>query len=246
MAFQVTGPTSVQRITAPDPAPDSVTTRFAGELKFRGGFPTQGTVQGIYDQLDFQRGCQVFLRHIMAAAMWGFQQALRRDLDVGPTDLAVFHLDANGLLLTGNSETVYGVTILDAKPGPVVVEVPARVLGLLNDQWMRPMGDLGIAGPDQGAGGKYLLVPPGHTEELPTEGFVQTIRLRTYRQWLVLRAFMGPGGDPDPGKDTLGVLGSIRSREPTTRRRPGMWRCRASRLTHSTRPTSATSKTSRR
>ena len=96
MAFQVTGPTSVQRITAPEPPPDSVRTRFAGELKFRGGFPTEETVQGIYDQLDFQRGCQVFLRHIMAAAVWGFQLAFRRDLDVGPTDLAVFRLDATG------------------------------------------------------------------------------------------------------------------------------------------------------
>lgn len=71
MAFQVTGPTSVQRITAPDPPPDRVTTRFAGELTFRGGIPTEETLQGIYDQLDFQRGCQVFLRHIMAGRCGG-------------------------------------------------------------------------------------------------------------------------------------------------------------------------------
>ena len=68
------------------------------------------------------------------------------------------------------------------------------------------MGDLGIAGPDQGAGGRYLLVPPGFDGELPSDGFVQTIRLQTFRQWLVLRAFMGPDGDPAPAIATLEKL----------------------------------------
>jgi hypothetical protein len=172
-------------------------------LEFEGGFPTEATVQQLYDQLDFQRGCQVFLRHMMAAAIWGFQQAFTRDLDMGPTDILMLHADARGLALTGNSETVYGVAMIDTKPGPVVLDVPPRVLGFLNDQWMRPMGDVGIAGPDRGQGGRYLLVPPGYEGDLPADGFVATMRLRTYRQWLVLRAFMGPGGDPAPAMETL-------------------------------------------
>jgi hypothetical protein len=172
-------------------------------LEFHGGFPTEQTLQTLYDQLDFQRGCQVFLRHLMAAAIWGFQQAFTRDLDMGPTDLLIMHADANGLALTANSETIYAVAMIDTKPGPVVLDVPPNVLGFLNDQWMRPMGDLGIVGPDRGAGGRYLLVPPGYEGDLPTEGFVGTLRLRTYRQWLVLRAFMGPGGDPAPAFETL-------------------------------------------
>lgn len=203
MSFEATGPTSVQRVTAPEQPGEVVSTKFAGDLRFRSGFPTEKTVQELYDRLDFQRGCQVFLRHMMAAAVWGFHQAFRRDLDVGPTDLALLHLDANGLVLTGNSETVYGMTILDTRPGPLVVEVPPGVLGLLNDQWMRPMGDLGIAGPDQGRGGRYLLVPPGHEGDVPADRFVDVIRLRTYRQWLVMRAFLGPGGDAEPAFDTL-------------------------------------------
>lgn len=203
MTFEATGPTSVRRVTAPDQPAEVVQTRFGGELRFSGGFPTDETVQALYDQLDFQRGCQVFLRHIMAAAMWGFRQALSRDLGLRATDLAILHLDANGLVLTGNSETIYGFGFLDTKPGPTVVEVPPRVLGLLNDQWMRPMGELGIAGPDRGEGGRYLLIPPGHDEEVSADGFVEVIRLRTYRQWLVLRAFLGRDGDPKPGMDTL-------------------------------------------
>ena len=56
---------------------------------------------------------------MMAAAIWGFQQAFTRDLDMGPTDVVIFHADANGLALTGNSETVYGVDRdrHEARPG---------------------------------------------------------------------------------------------------------------------------------
>jgi hypothetical protein len=198
------GPTDVKRVTAPEAPPDTVTTRFAGTLTFRGGYPTDDTVRQLYDQLDFQRGCQVFLRHLMAAAVWGFQRAFTRDVQVGSTDLAMLHLDANGLLLTGNSETIYGMSIIDLQPyGPIVLEVPPKVLGLLNDQWMRPLGDLGLAGPDHGQGGRYLLVPPGHDQPVKEEDFVRVIRPRTYRLWLALRAFMGPGGDAKPGFDTL-------------------------------------------
>ena len=108
------------------------------------------------------------------------------------------------------------------------------------------MGDVGIAGPDQGKGGRYLLVPPGYDGELPSDGFVATIPLRTYRQWFVLRAFMGPGGDPEPGMATLRETRVYRWRRPTTRRRPSTSTRQGSPSTRSTRPTSATSRTSRR
>ena len=63
---------------------------------------------------------------------------------------------------------MYGTNYLDLKAdGPTVIEVPPRVLGFLNDLWMRPLGDLGLAGPDHGAGGRYLVVPPGYDGELP-------------------------------------------------------------------------------
>ena len=105
-------------MTAPEPPPPVVETRFVGRLEFEGGFPTEATLQRLYDQLDFQRGCQVFLRHMMAAAIWGFQQAFTRDLGMGPTDIADPPRGRRGLALTGNSETVYGVAILDTKPRP--------------------------------------------------------------------------------------------------------------------------------
>ncbi len=62
--------------------------------------------------------------------MWGFREGMRRDLKVGSFDLAMMHLDAEGLVLTGNSETIYGAGFLDLRAdGPVVVTVPPAVWG---------------------------------------------------------------------------------------------------------------------
>jgi hypothetical protein len=101
------GPTEVHRVTAPEPPPPVIESRFVGRVEFEGGFPTDASVQGLYDELDFQRACQVFLRHLFGSSMYAFREGLRRDLRVeSPRDFVYMHLDANSLLLTGNSETV--------------------------------------------------------------------------------------------------------------------------------------------
>jgi len=39
---------------------------------------------------------------------------------------------------------------LDTTGGPLVIEVPPRVLGMINDVWSRYVIDVGNAGPDKG------------------------------------------------------------------------------------------------
>ena len=141
MTFEPTGPTDVVRTTAPNPPPPVVTSEFIGDLEYKNEYPTEATVDKLFDQLDFQRGCQAFLRNIMASSMYSFREGLRRDLGVtSASQLVVWEgqFDARSLLLTPNSETVYGMTYLDLKvDGPTVVEVAPGILGLVNDMWMR-------------------------------------------------------------------------------------------------------------
>jgi hypothetical protein len=51
---------------------------------------------------------------------------------------------------------------------------------------------MGIAGPDQGAGGKYLFVPPGYEGDVPDGYFVY--RPLTFTNWVVFRALGGVPG----------------------------------------------------
>jgi hypothetical protein len=55
--------------------------------------------------------------------------------------------------------------------GPIVVEIPPGLMaGMILDVWQRVLADLGVVGPDQGKGGKFLILPPGH-EMVKPEGY---------------------------------------------------------------------------
>jgi hypothetical protein len=99
--------------------------------------------------------------------------ALRRGLrSIGVSSPAVIALwdpsaDSRALKLTANTETPYGMTFLDLKAwGPTVIESPPGSLCVVDDFWQRYVTDMGIAGPDQGQGGKYLYLPPGYDGEV--------------------------------------------------------------------------------
>ncbi|QAY96410.1 hypothetical protein CWB41_12265 [Methylovirgula ligni] len=198
------GPTSVPTVTAPAPPPPNVDSRFLGGLSFKDGYPTTETVQRLYDELDFQRGTQVFLRNLPALSMYGLRLGLARDLGVDSVSkFAIFRADANSLMLTPNSETLYGTTFLALDTdGPTIVEAPPSVLGLVNDMWMRPVGDIGAGGPDQGKGGKYLFVPPGYAGILPKTGYF-IVRMQTYGGWVFIRALLDPSGNAAPAEALL-------------------------------------------
>ena len=59
-----------------------------------------------------------------------------------------------------------------------MVEVPPKVLGAVNDFWYRWVADIGITGADKGAGGKYLVLPPGYQGTIP-KGYV-VVKPKTY------------------------------------------------------------------
>jgi hypothetical protein len=155
--------------------PDRVETRI-GTLDFEDGFPTQKTAQLLFDHLDFVRGVEAFLSGVPAASL----EAVRVGLDeVGITNchqVGIFDLllDSNPLLLTGNTDTVYVLGILDLeRDGPTVVEIPPGCgPTTVDDAWFRFVTDMGKPGPDRGQGGKYLIVPAGYEGPTPDGYFV--------------------------------------------------------------------------
>ena len=71
------------------------------------------------------------------------------------------------MFLTANCDTVYFWGFIDLSDGPMVLDVPALgppsgLLGTIDDMWFRWVTDVGLPGPDRGAGGRYLIVGPGY------------------------------------------------------------------------------------
>jgi hypothetical protein len=74
------------------------------------------------------------------------------------------------------------------------------VLGFLDDFWFHYIIDIGNAGPDKGAGGKFLLLPPDYKGEVSQGYFVA--RSRTYGVWFPGRGFK-VNGDPRPAVEAI-------------------------------------------
>jgi len=102
-------------------------------------------------------------------------------------------MDSNSLFLTGNTDTIYALAVLDLKrDGPTVVEIPAGAgPGTVNDAYFRFVIDMGAPGPDRGKGGKYLILPPDYKGAIP-EGYF-AVESPTYVNWVPLRGFLVDG-----------------------------------------------------
>lgn len=175
--------------------PDSVESRL-GTLKFRDGIPDDATVQKVYDNLDFSRGVQAFLTAMPGASLVAMRHALRELGAVnGTVAISETLLDSKALWLTPNTDTVYAVSWIDLKNGPVVIESPPETLGIVDDFWFHYVTDLGFVGPDKGKGGKYLFLPPDYKGAVPTGYFV--FKSPTFGNWYLTRGFL-VNGDPKP------------------------------------------------
>lgn len=147
--------------------PDEVESRI-GTLEFTDGMPSQDTLDKVYDNLDFPHAFEAFVNTMQGV---NFQALHKGLLDAGVKDneVIVFSelMDAKTVLMVANADTVYTFGILDLTQGPMVLEVPPKLLGLINDGWYRWVTDPGGPGPDRGLGRKYLILPPGYDGPLP-------------------------------------------------------------------------------
>jgi hypothetical protein len=74
--------------------------------------------------------------------------------------IAKDRIDHNFTYTTGNPDVIYAFAWLDLKKeGPMVLDMPPRLQGLLDDMWHRPITDIGAAGPDKNEAESTLLLP---------------------------------------------------------------------------------------
>jgi hypothetical protein len=180
--------------------PDKVETSI-GTLKLFDGYPSAETAKKIYDNLDRSRALQAYLLAIPIVNQIGMRDSMRKFGPDNQTDVIWESLvDPKTVELTANDNTVYSFVWLDTRKGPLVVEIPPKVLGLIDDMWYRWVADVGITGADKGQGGKYLILPPGYQGDIPTGYHV--VRPSTYGNWMPFRSFL-VDGSPKPGVESV-------------------------------------------
>jgi len=95
--------------------------------------------------------------------------------------------------LTPNPDSIYLMPFFNTKGvGPVVLEIPpadaGSITGSIMDCWQTALEDVGPAGMDKGKGGKYLILPPGHSGPLPA-GYI-ALPSGNYQGYALLRSIL--------------------------------------------------------
>ncbi|MDW3222807.1 MAG: DUF1254 domain-containing protein [Paracoccaceae bacterium] len=172
--------------------PDDIQTQL-GELSFFDGVPDDPTADKIYNLLDFTHAYQGYLDGVKIASM----DAMRRGiLTFGPANTTVLQfanlMDSKTLFLTPNTTSVYQTMWLQLGDEPMVIETPPNVLGFLNNAWFKYVSDFGNLGPDEGKGGKFLIVPPDYEGDIPQDGYF-VVNTNTYGNWVLWRGYLENG-----------------------------------------------------
>jgi hypothetical protein len=181
-------------------------------LPFTENRPTKETTQTLRDELLYQRATQTYLWALPLINTLGMKVGSERAFGAGYNVLPVWkkRLDAKTLVTTPNSDVIYAMSYVDlGRDGPLVFEAPPNLQGILLDFWQRPIpvdggkfsGDVGFFGPDQGKGGKFLLLPPGYQGAVPEGYFVY--RSAANNVFIFLRSFYQDPKDLKPAVDLV-------------------------------------------
>ena len=99
-------------------------------------------------------------------------------------------VDWQNQTLTPNPDALYFMIFFDTRNGPIVIEVPPADKGSfaanIDTVWQMPLEDAGPQGADKGAGGKYVVLPPGFKGKAPA-GYI-AIQSDTFAGYALLRS----------------------------------------------------------
>jgi hypothetical protein len=109
-------------------------------------------------------------------------------------------LDWHNQTLTPNPDALYFMAFFNTKDGPVVLDLPpGDANGSFNANivttWQMPLEDAGLLGFDKGAGGKYLVLPPGYTGPKP-DGYT-ALQSDVFGGYMLFRANLKSHSDAD-------------------------------------------------
>jgi hypothetical protein len=95
------------------------------------------------------------------------------------------------------------MAFFNTKDGPIVLDLPpgdanGSFNGNIVTVWQMPLEDAGLLGADKGAGGKYLILPPGYKEKAP-DGYI-ALRSDTFGGYALIRSNLKSHSDADVAK----------------------------------------------
>ena len=166
-----------------------------GYLAFENGYPSNETVEMIYDELDFQRACQAYIWGLPMLATQAFAQSFKDDLGGEWGDfIEVKSFRDRSYGITANATTDYMFTWVNLEEtGPMVIDIPEGLAaGFVSDVFQRAPADLGVPGKFEGKGAKRILIGPGQDVPEDSDGY-DLIHTESNHNLILMRII-----DPNP------------------------------------------------
>ena len=180
----------------------------ASATKLGGAPPSARTNE--FSPTDLKR--RAIQRRAVEAVIWGMPavnfdrmyQAMVHDAKAGEGSNKIVYwsrpLTWKNQTLTPNPDTIYLMPFFNTRDvGPVVLEIPpaddGSITGSVDDCWQTAIEDVGPAGVDKGKGGKYLILPPGYSDKVPTDYI--PMQSTTYQSYALLRSNLKSSSDAD-------------------------------------------------
>src|SRR6478736_3546447 len=110
---------------------------------FANGYPTDATVERLYDERDFQRACQAYLWSLPAVSFASWQRGVTKGLGAENGQIvAILSYEARRGVLTANATTPYYLGFVDLSSGPLVMQIPpSGARGGISDAWQNNVPD---------------------------------------------------------------------------------------------------------
>jgi len=134
---------------------------------FANGYPTEETVEKLFDAMDFQRATQAYLWAIPLVSFAQWQHEHEKVFEARSGDIVYYPDYVSKLgLLTANATTPYALSFIRLdETGPIVVEMPeAEVRGAMHSMWQ-------IAITPMIEPGKYVFHAPGTKAPQVPDGY---------------------------------------------------------------------------
>jgi len=164
---------------------------------FANGYPSDATIEKLYDERDFQRACQAYLWSVPAVSFTSWQRGVTKQLGARNGQIvAILSLEARRGILTANATTPYYLGFADLSAGPLIMVIPpSGVQGGISDAWQRTI-------PGTESPGTYLVLAPEQKAPASVTGY-------TVRQSPTFNIFLGArltDADPAKAKEALAQL----------------------------------------
>ncbi len=179
-----------------------------GEVRLEDNYITDDSSKKLFDAMDTQRAAQAYIwsTPLVSFTTWRDQQNLLYGPNARGTFAVFVSYNEKLGIVTGNLTTPYIIGFDSLSKGPIYVDYPAgKTAGGFLDFWQRPITDLGLTGPDQGKGGKYIIVGPEDDPAKYKKPGIYVFQSATNNVFLGLRLLEADPGFKDKFKSELKI-----------------------------------------